>query len=114
MRTSKLWRLLRRSKPKTSWYEFQRRNGYRIGWQSTEWKWIACDPYLHRAIRSHVFTGRETAVVTRPIYLGHTLAGDHTRTMPTMCVEAPNSSAVRDSSGGYERNLSLHAYRSTK
>lgn len=90
MRTSKLWRLLRRGKQRYTgdwWHDFQRRNGYEPGWQETRWKRIASDKYLHRAIRSRVFTGHETAIVTQQIYQGQTmLAWDddkRTWTMPT-------------------------------
>lgn len=96
MRASLLRRLFRRSSQDIEqcpgwWLNFQRRRGYRLGWQETSWEWIACDPYLHRAIRSRVVTGHETALVTQVIYQGDTLMvwddDKRTWTMPTAKVE---------------------------
>lgn len=67
--------LLQRGKPKLStWEERKRRYGFRVGWQSNTWETFKHDKYLDRAMRSAVFTGRETANITQVIYQGETQA----------------------------------------
>lgn len=90
-RSLRRW-LLQRRIPETdlsAWERRKRRCGFRHEWQSDTWEVFKYDPYLDRAMRSNVFTGRETATVTRVIYQGETQAyiWDDTRrtwTMPTM------------------------------
>ena len=80
-----LHRLVHRPVKLVCWDAFRVRNGYTVGWQGTIWRSIATDPHVARAMRMQVITGRETAYVTRPIYLGQTLAEwDDTRRTWTM------------------------------
>lgn len=84
----RLW-LFHRRTAKYNWQRMQQRCGFRQGWQSNTWAKIADDPYLDRAMRSNIFTGRETATVTQVIYQGETQAYvwddmRRTWTMPTL------------------------------
>lgn len=82
--------LFQRGKPELSgWEEIKRRCGYHEGWQSNTWDIFAHDKYLERAMRAAVFTGRETATITRTLYQGETQVYQwddvrRTWTMPTM------------------------------